>query len=174
MMRIAESQARLLFGKKPAGTRPARVQKRKEDLPENLVEAQVLDFLRLRNWTVTRNHVGTFVPYYLFVTKDKGAGRPQGTRVIKMGEGGMCDWHAVRPVLKPRTVDDIAADRPIRDSMVQMFDLEIKAPGETPKPHQFDWMRKRNAVGFTAVWFDGLDAGNSPLIPWYKRHFGER
>lgn len=148
---LTEEQAGLLFGKRTTVPRKPREKKSKVTLPENQVEQQITDFLRAKGWTVTRRHVGVFVPYHVI----KSGRAPQGC-MVRIGETGEADWECIRP-------------DPLTDSAgaVNHFHLECKGPGKEPKPEQLDWMRKRKAQGFIAVWFDGLDT----FASWYRATF---
>ena len=67
MVRASKSQLTLLEdnlargdGQVPAAVRASR---RRDQLPENQLEAQILDFLRWRGFISHRMHVGVFTPY---------------------------------------------------------------------------------------------------------------
>ncbi len=162
-IRMTEEQARRLrqrslFQNCASGPpiKKPRVQKRKEELPENQNEKIICDFLAIRGWIVERNHVGLFVPYAQFIN----ARTVKKPRVIRIGEKGVADWRAERLVSGGGV------------GMFQRFDFEVKARGEKPKPDQSEWMSKRRLLGQIVVWFDGYDKGNSPLIPWYFETWG--
>jgi len=152
VIRISDSQSRLLFGSKPKATRAPRKRTSKAEQPENIVEAQVLDFLRAHGWLCIRQQVGTFVAYYNYANKIQNA------PVVRVGEKGATDWLALRPIIGNRTT-------------VEMFYLELKAPGASIRPEQAEWIRKRRAIGLEADWFDCFDSGRQPFEPWYRARF---
>lgn len=157
MIRASEQQLKLLQSN--AAGRPARAavapreKKNREDLPENIVTGQIVGFLQSRGWVVTRQHVGVF---------RRMIGDEVSENRISVGERGMTDWRAERPVIPEGT----RLSRGL--FQMQMFYVEIKAPGKRPSDRQLTWMRNRNAVGFTAVWFDSL----SDFLQWYAPRFG--
>ena len=63
---------------------------------------------------------------------------------IKMGRTGQCDWRAMRAG--------------------QYFEFEVKAPGETPKPAQYEYMALRTHQGILVTWADSLEM----FERWYK------
>ena len=160
-VRITSDQAKLLFGSKPRSSHPgklnARVKKRKEELPENIVEGQICDFLKLKGWRLYRQHCGAYMPYGAALVAFEQNRSPSGL-LVRIGEKGMPDWRAERPIeglestgLKP----------------VNTFHFETKAPGEEPKEHQLKWMREANATGTAALWFDSY----ARFLQWYGRMF---
>jgi len=153
-IRVTEDQAKLLFGgRAPSKRGGPRVQTKRDDLPENRVESQILGFLQAKGWIVRRNHVGTYIPYWAAMKITEGQPLSH-SNVIKIGQKGEADYTLIRPIADIRFA-------------VEMFDLEIKAPGETPKPHQIEWMRRRTMLGFFAVWFDSYDS----FRVWYDSLF---
>jgi hypothetical protein len=81
--------------------------------------------------------------------------------MVRIGEKGTSDWKAERPL---RGTGIFGA--------VQQFYFEVKAPGEKPKPHQYDWMRIRASLGFSAAWFDGFEGdGPTRFLGWYRKRF---
>ena len=139
-------------GKVPASTPRAR--RRRESMPENILEGQICDFLRLRNWHLIRQQVGTFVPYRMLMGKTA----IEGVRPVRIGEKGAADWIAIRP----------------RADGADLFFFEAKAPGKKPRPEQLEWLRKRRAVGFVAEFFDDFDGDfDHSFLPLYLRNFGQ-
>lgn len=161
MIRVTGNQAKLLFGSKPVGQRKPRVQKRREDLPENQVEHQILDYLHLHGWIVERRHVGTFIPYYHAIEMTKG--RPLNHRsVVRIGEKGEPDWFVFRRSLGHTGASDLTSGD------LDAFWLETKAPGGRLSAEQAAWIAGRRALGFIAVWFDSFDA----FARWYADEWG--
>lgn len=159
-IRMTEDQF-LMFGKTPGRSqRSLRTKKNKSLLPENIVEEQILGFLRAHRWVVTRQQVGLYVPYRCYAEL-LNTGRPMREAPIRIGEKGRCDWIAERP----------AGGFSASPFVVERFELEIKAPGEQPETHQDDYMRRRRAAGFAAEWFDCLEHGFKPLRAWYDERF---
>jgi hypothetical protein len=163
-VRITESQLSLLQenaerARKPWQERIApRVKKRKEELPENILEKQILDFLQYRGWVVTRNQVGLYVSFREFAAVRAGQGAGMKVIPVRIGEKGMPDWRAQRIV--PKTFK------------VEQFYFETKGPGRKPSPEQIEWIRKANAVGFLATWFDDFDGFVDSFVFWYELRFG--
>lgn len=155
MIRMTERQFEMF--RKPGAKRSARTPKPRESLPENIVKNQVLDFLSCRNWQVTRNHVGTFVPYRCFAAL-LNAGK-QSREVISIGRKGDLDWVAMRPVpagyLRAQKICVLQ----------QMFYFETKAPGRKPSPEQQRMIERHHAAGHNATWFDSLEM----FVEWYTR-----
>lgn len=170
-VRMTEAQARLLFGdrlEQPArGAPKPRVKKRKDELPENVLEGQIKGLLGARGWTCHRNHVGTFIPTGM-IMRALESGIPLTKEVlfrslVRIGEKGIPDWRAERMV----PVSDLPAT-------VQLFYWEAKAPHKKPSPDQKLWMEGRRALGWLVEWFDDFDFGGShSFIAWYKERFGE-
>lgn len=63
---------------------------------------------------------------------------------IKMGRKGQCDWRAMRAG--------------------QYFEFEVKAPGEKPKPAQYEYMALREYQGIVVTWADSLEM----FERWYR------
>lgn len=154
MIRLTPEQARLVFGQKRAAAAPAaRVRRRKEELPENIVEQQICDFLRLKGWRLYRQHVGAYMPYGAAMQAFKDHRSPGGL-LIRIGENGMPDWRAERPDAR-------------EIGLARVFHFETKAPGAKPSTDQLRWMRHANATGTSAEWFDSFDHFHA----WYQRRF---
>lgn len=154
-IRLTESQARLMFGQRPPGEKPGRsprAKKRREDLPENQVTAQCIDWLRLQGWICTRRQSGLF-------------SRPSDPRSrIRIGEPGEADWYCRRPMLKHLPTRENAPCAGI----IQAFALELKAPGREPTREQLEWGRRQMALGFVWTWTDDL----RKLQAWHERTWG--
>jgi len=150
--------------RKPAGQ--PRAKKRKDELPENILEEQIKGFLAIRGWTVTRNHVGRYIPLYVVMqaaeTHRVIQVKELGGRIVTIGTKGQCDYTASRP-------------RPdLGFGMHQRCHIETKAPGKTPSPEQKEWIRQRNALGEPSAWFDDYEGDwDTSFVPWYRTHFGE-
>ena len=56
---------------------------------------------------------------------------------VKIGRPGQCDWRAMRAG--------------------QYFEFEVKAPGEKPKPAQYEYMATRTHQGILVTWADSLE-----------------
>jgi hypothetical protein len=145
-------------GQAPDAPKTPRARRKKEDLPENQVEKQILDFLAIKNWTVIRQHVGTFVPYRVAVQN-----LPiNGWDIVRINERGTPDYCAERAV-------------PGALGRCERFWFEVKGSGGKPSPHQKEWLRKRALMGWLAGWFDCFDdvefGEEYVFLPFYKRHF---
>jgi len=151
VIRVSPGQLSLLEANlRSGGAAPARG-RRREDLPENMLERQICDFLAWRGFATTRQHVGTFVPYRVLkqaarVTRD----------VVRIGEPGAADWWSARPIIPP---GGRAADGPWPWAG---FFWEAKAPGKRPSPAQLAWLARRRQVGFEATWFNQFQAADRP------------
>lgn len=162
MIRVTDEQASLLFGRIP--NRPDKAKKRacrpKEELPENVLEAQIRQFLSVRRWVCIRQQVGTFVPFRVFA---KSSEAPlENIHPVRIGRKGTADWIAVRPLL------------PAQPGRVEFFYWEAKGPGKTPKPFQRQWLEQQAACGFMTAWFDDYDGDwDTSFVPWYRARFGK-
>lgn len=141
-----------------AGTAPTqpRTRKPKSQLPENIVEKQILDFLLVKGWTVLRQHVGTYVPYRIAVQN-----LPiNGWDIVRINERGCPDYCAERLI-------------PGRTGLVERFWLEVKGPKGKPSPHQKEWLYRRKALGWLAEWFDDFNdfPGPHSFLGWYRGYF---
>lgn len=108
-----------------------------------MTEAQVtkdcIGWLRARGWICRRQHVGGYQPL-------------SGGPIVRMGEEGECDWRCMRV---------------IKAGNVEYFELEMKATGREPKPHQREYIAKRIHQGFNATWTDSLDK----FKLWYMERY---
>lgn len=142
-VRISESQFRLLFGKKPEpgkpGKRAPRTAREKALMPENQLERQCCDWLRVHGWTVTRQQSGAFR-----VAGDNDA----PDRWVRIGELGTADWRMEKAI---GTYQHAAP-------LHWLAYFELKAPGKKPRPSQLLWLDRRQATGTPARWFDSFDA----------------
>jgi hypothetical protein len=151
MIRVSPSQLSLLEANiRSGGTAPAGGRRRR-DLPENVLERQITDFLAWRGFITTRQHVGTFVPYRVL----KQAARGEHD-VVRIGEKGAADWWSARPLIPP---DGRATDGPWP---WQAFFWEAKAPGKRPTDAQLAWIASRRQVGLEAAWFNQFEARERP------------
>ena len=121
--------------------RKPRIQKRREELPENQLEQQCLDYARLLGLIPVRQHVGLFVP---LEAAKRGVFRP-----VKIGTKGMCDWRFELPGWRLRQIE-----------------AEFKAPGEHPTREQIDYMRERCKQGVYAAWFNTFAEFKSYVDMW--------
>lgn len=153
---ITEAQAKLIFGHKPGKpeSKKATTPRSAPRLAENAIEDQIVGFLRLHGWEVRRQQVGTYIPY--FAAMQLTEGKPLNhTNVVKIGTKGMCDWIARR-----RTA--------LGAGIVEVFEIEVKAPGREPDDHQVEYMRKQQALGYLAVWFSSFDRFKEWYVPRFR------
>jgi hypothetical protein len=139
-IRLNSDQAAMLFGEKTASAKPKRARLRKATaaLPENQLEAQIVDLLRCSGWRVARRQSGVFRSL-------------DGKRHIHIGEKGEADWECIRR-LEPGI------------GRVEHFFMEVKAAGKFPDEDQLKFGRLMKAQGFVWVWFDSLEA----FKHWYN------
>lgn len=160
MIHMSPAQFQLLQGRsrpQQPRARQIRAKKRKQDLPENILVAQIKSFLEARGWTVTRQQTG------LFTRPGVDRSQAQTGQLVYVGQKGMADWRAERPL---RGVGVPGA--------CQLFYFETKAPGKRPKPHQQQWLETRAACGFLAAWFDDFSGDwDTSFLPWYRARFGD-
>lgn len=158
---LLESNVAVASGNKTADKKAPslHVKKKKQDLPENMVTRQITDFLRVNGWTLARQHVGTFIPYreYRLFMEDPG----YKVHLLKIGEDGMTDWRAERPII-PMGI------RPGDARSCEVFYLEFKGLGKKPTPDQRMWIERKRATGIPSNWFDSLDG----FLYWYWRRYG--
>jgi len=171
-IRMSREQASLLFAnqkgeeqkaKRVRGPRPKR---KKEELPENIVEQQIKDFLFSRGFVSIRNHVGTFIPTGVIVRliqSDVPLSKEQLFRcIIRIGHKGELDWRSVRRLN-------------LRGYMgaVQEIIWEAKAPGEKPTPEQAKELADLQALGVCAEWFDDFNdfPGPHSFFGWFQERF---
>jgi len=117
-------------------------------LTEAQLTRQVKDFLAYHGYVMIRNHVGTFVPYRIALECIervlRGATRQAVLRhlqsnVISEAEEGTADWLAVHP--EKRAIW-----------------IELKRPGEKPRPNQVCWLEYMIQVRqFLGGWWDSID-----------------
>lgn len=163
-MRVTEAQA-AMFGVPSVGvteaknTKALRSAKQKQAMGENVVEGQILGFLRARGWLVERQPAGAVVglgPLMAALERGQPITRELVYRsIIRLGEKGRADWVAVRPR------DGGGYDR---------VEVEIKAAGRKPSAEQAKYLRDRAACGFLCGWWDSLES----FYAWYAGQFGER
>jgi hypothetical protein len=129
----------------PSGPRKAQVRRRKEDLPENQLEQQILDFLRVRGFRNIRQQVGTYTPYRVLMAISEGKMSVEQAKrnIIRIGTPGMADWLAIRPVEKHGKFGGTFV-------AFEIFYWEAKAPGKKPKPDQVEWLSSQRATGTPA------------------------
>ena len=162
-VRLTPGQLSLLTGAKPKfgeRPRPPAPKKRREDLPENQVEAQIVDFLRAKGWHVIRQQVGTYVPYR--VLAEARSGKTPNVIPIRIGEKGMCDWKASRALEPWMTIRPSGASR-LGNAAKELiarheFEFEVKAPGRRPNPDQLEYIRRAIALKRNAFWWSSYDA----------------
>jgi hypothetical protein len=183
MIRMSKAQLSLLERNLAGDQAPAviPVRRRRENLPENILERQITDFLSWRGFFSIRQHVGTFLPFR--VVKQLQAGQitfEQALRnVVRIGEEGAADWWSARPIIPP---GGRALDGPWP---WQGFFWEAKAPGKRPTDVQLAWMQKRRQVGIEAAWFNQFAAADRPspvcepreahvFETWFQEYFNRR
>ena len=152
MIRLSKVQLSLLE-RNLAGLAPEFTSaRRREELPENILERQICDFLAWRGFITTRQHVGLFVPYRVLKLAPEAIAR----NIVRIGETGAADWWSARPIILP---GGRALDGPWP---WQGFYWEAKAPGKRPSAAQLAWMARRRQVGLEAAWFDQFQAHDRP------------
>jgi hypothetical protein len=137
--------------------KPAR--RRKDELPENILEKQIIDFLSFRAFINNRQQVGLFVPFRVLRQLQTGQLKLEDAarNIVHIGEEGMADWWSARPVIPP-------GGRPLGGPHLwQGFFWEAKAPGKRPSEAQLDWLRRHRQVGFEAAWFDQFEIRDRPV-----------
>jgi hypothetical protein len=134
------------------------VRRRREDMPENILERQITDLLAWRGFITLRLHVGLFVPYRILKQVLAGQLTPEAAarNVVTIGEEGMTDWWSARPIIPP---GGRAQDGPWPWAG---FFWEAKAPGKRPTAAQLEWLDKRRQCGFEAAWFNQFAAADRP------------
>jgi hypothetical protein len=158
-----------------------RASRRREDLPENVLERQIKDFLIWRGFKSIRQHIGTVAPYRVLkqlhlrqITLEQAA-----RNIMRIGEEGATDWLSARPLIAP---GGRALDGPWP---WQGFYWEAKAPGKKPSDAQLRWIERHKQVGIEAVWFNQfsfrdrpapvVDARESPVFEvWFSGYFDRR
>jgi hypothetical protein len=132
--------------------------RRREDMPENVLERQIVDFLAWCGFMSIRQHVGTFLPFR--VVKQLQAGQitfEQALRnMVRIGEVGAADWWSARPIIPP---GGRALDGP---HPWAAFSWEAKAPGKRPTDAQLAWIDRRRQVGLEAAWFNQFAVRDRP------------
>jgi hypothetical protein len=185
MIRVSKAQLELLERNLSRGGDEAppvlRTGRRREDLPENVLERQIRDFLAWHGFITIRQHVGTFIP--LRVVKELQSGQITFDRalrnVVSIGEQGAADWWSARPIIP---AGGRALDGP---HPCATFFWEAKSPGKRPSDAQLEWLAKRRAVGLEATWFNQfqfkdrpaavVDARESHVFEvWFAGHFDRR
>ena len=170
-VRVTEAQAAELFGRTVAGLDTLRTQKpakrparRRESLPENQVEAQILGFLRARGWLVERQQAGVVIgigPLLAALDRGQPITRELLYRsMIRQGENGRADWVAVRAAELIQGAGEFVR-------LYQRIEIEVKAPGKKPSPEQAKYLRDRQACGFLCGWWDSIEA----FTAWYGTRF---
>lgn len=166
-------------GSTPAGSRKGRASKprtakEKAALPENIVESQILGFLRVRGWTVERQQAGTVAGIgSLLAALDRNQPITRELlyrSMIRSGAKGRADWVATRPL---SYVDPEMARK--HRGLVQRIEIETKAPSKKPSPEQRKYLEDRAAMGFLVGWFDsfeddGFDS-KTCFESWYRLRF---
>lgn len=108
-------------------------------ISENALESAVLLFMKNRRWRATRNHVGIFKTEY-------------GAR-ISIGKKGFPDWTFTR--------------RSLGIPYAHLMHVEMKRPGQKPKPKQAEILASLNHIGELAVWCDSIEMFSTI----YLQHF---
>jgi hypothetical protein len=171
MVRVSRSQLTLLERNQAAARGDQAptvisVRRRQQDLPENVIEQQIRDFLAWRGFISIRQHVGTFLPFRVVKQLQHGQiSFDQALRnVVRIGEEGAADWWSARPIIPP---GGRALDRPWP---WQGFFWEAKAPGKRPTDAQLAWLEKRRQVGLEATWFNQFQLHDRPAEACEPRH----
>jgi hypothetical protein len=183
VIRVSKSQLTLIE-RNLAGARSEQapavipVRRRREDMPENMLERQIIDFLAWRGFITLRLHVGLFVPYRVLKQVLAGQLAPEAAarNVATIGEEGMTDWWSARPIIPPGAR---ALDGPWP---WEAFFWEAKAPGKRPSPAQLEWLARRRQGGLEATWFNQFQAQDRPspaveprdshvFDTWFSRYF---
>lgn len=160
---ITEADFALLRGNLAGqSTAPASVarkppQRARTSLPENIVEQQICDFLRVRRWVVKRQHVGKHVPLgFLLRTMEHGGITREAIfrNIVDVGEKYAADWRA---------------ERAVDGGLMQVLYVEVKAPGRKPTPEQKEWLERARLAGARAGWWDSIEA----FTTWYAREFAQ-
>ena len=128
--------------------RKPRIRKCREDLPENQLEQQCLDYARLVGLIPVRQHVGLFVP---LEAAKRGVFRP-----VKIGTKGMCDWRFELPG---------EGRVPFR-----FFEGEFKASGKYPTRDQYEYLGARCRQGVLAIWFSTFIEFKKYVDSWRGLH----
>ncbi len=140
-----------------------RQKKKKEDLPENIIEGQISDFLRSRGWLLKRNNVGSFIPTGVIMRLvESGQVLDKSSLfrgILRIGEKGMPDWTAER----------LTGTRGI----VQQFFWEAKGPKQRPSAEQKQYMATMRALGHEVDWYDDFDDVGGPhsFLDWYRKRY---
>jgi hypothetical protein len=142
------------------------VHRRREDLPENILERQIIDFLAWRGFISIRQHVGTFLPFRVVKQLQHGQiSFEQALRnVVRIGEEGAADWWSARPLIP---AGGRALDGPWPWAG---FFWEAKAPGKRPTEAQLEWISRRRQVGLEASWFNQFADADRPAEACEPRH----
>jgi hypothetical protein len=129
---------------RPYKLKPAKLPR----LTEAQFTRQIKDLLAFRGYVLIRNHVGKFVPYRVAMEclerLSRGIAmeavlRHLRANVIAEAEEGTADWVAVHPI--KRTIW-----------------IELKRPGEKPRPNQVHWLEYMIQVRqFLGGWWDSID-----------------
>lgn len=186
MIRVTPSQLDLLETNLPgarADQAPVVItrRRRREGLPENMLEKQVLDYLAWRGFVSTRQHVGTFVPLRLLREAQAGHLAPEqiARNIMRVGEEGAADWWSARPAVP---TGGCTLDGPHR--WVAFF-WECKAPSKKPSAQQLAWLDRRRQRGFETAWFSQFEAEDRPspvcapreshvFVTWFTEYFDRR
>lgn len=150
MIHITKGQFELL--EQTPAKPPGKARPRKQDLPENVLEKQICDYLAWRGFLNLRQHVGLFVPY-------RCAKTAAFHNVVNIGQEGMADWLSIRPAIDP---GGSACEGPW---LWQGFFWECKGPGRKPSAVQLEWLNKRRRCGFEAAWFNQFHSGDRRTKP---------
>jgi hypothetical protein len=150
-----------------------RTPRPKTEWPENILEAQIRSFLEARSWLVTRNHVGTYIPFrILMALQENKMTIEQAKRgMVRIGKKGDPDYSAERPIVPP----GVKVDATNRAWPAERFFFEPKGANK-PSPEQLAAIQLKRLAGIAADWFDSFedDGWGHSFLPWYKARFGDR
>ena len=175
-VRMTPGQFALFENKTKAPPKPGatpRVRRPPSEWPENILEAKIRTFLEASGWIVTRNHVGTYVPYRVLMALADGKMTIEQAKrgPVRIGQKGDPDYSAERPIV-PAGEKLFAG---VRAWPVERFYFEPKGANK-PSPEQLFAIKLKQAAGIACDWFDSFeddDDGHS-FLPWYRARFGWR
>jgi len=164
LIRVSKSQLSLLERNLERAADPAgasaepRRRRAKASMPENVLEAQIRDFLAWHGFISIRQHAGSFLPLRVArqLQLDQITLEQAMRNIVRIGEAGASDWWSARPIIPP---GGRAVDGP---HPWQAFYWEAKAPSRRPTEAQLAWLDRRRQVGLTATWFNQFAAQDRP------------
>jgi hypothetical protein len=186
ILRVTQAQFNLFKRQLARAADPAgapdepRRRRRREDLPENQIEARIVSYLAYRGFFNTRMHIGTFIPYRVLKQIHAGHLAPEQAErnIVRVNEKGAPDWWSARPIVEPGA-------RPLDKPWPwQGFWWECKRPGVRPTEAQLAWLNRHQQLGLTAWWFNEFQASDRPSPPcqphlsnvfvtWFEEYFAK-